>query len=74
MAKVEALHKYLERELVVLRDQLQKLNSHAAYEIALNLPAMTAEWTRGSKLLAAKASEYQNKVPMLERSQPRARP
>jgi HAUS augmin-like complex subunit 1 len=68
IAKVDMLHDYLQRELAALREQLGELKSNQAYEVPTNLPAMTAEWTRGTKMLTAKVNEYHDKVSALERN------
>ncbi|KAL4910766.1 hypothetical protein BDW74DRAFT_141822 [Aspergillus multicolor] len=68
MKKVESLQNYLTRELVTLRGQLEELKSNPAFEMPANLPALTTEWTRGTKLLNAKISEYQDRSAALERN------
>lgn len=68
MSKVETLHKYLERELGSLRDQLEDLKSNPAYEIPPDLPAMTSEWSRSTKMLNAKVAEYNDRINALERT------
>ncbi|KAL4920313.1 hypothetical protein BDW62DRAFT_177205 [Aspergillus aurantiobrunneus] len=68
MRRVEALHHYLERELVTLREQVEELKSNPAFETPANLPAFTSEWTRSTKLLSAKVSEYQDRSTALERN------
>ncbi|KAL4934020.1 uncharacterized protein BDV17DRAFT_251176 [Aspergillus undulatus] len=68
MRRVERLHKYLERELVTLREQLEELKSNPAFETPVNLPALTSEWTRSTKLLSAKVDEYQDRSKSLERN------
>ncbi|KAL4743604.1 hypothetical protein BDV11DRAFT_166108 [Aspergillus similis] len=68
MQRVDRLHNYLKRELVTLREQLQELKSNPAYEMPANLPALTAEWTRGTKLLSAKINEYKDRSVALERN------
>ncbi|OJJ73198.1 hypothetical protein ASPBRDRAFT_40836 [Aspergillus brasiliensis CBS 101740] len=68
MSKVQALHDYLERELATLREQLLDLKTNEVYETPANLPALTAEWTRETKLLSAKAGEYQDRISSLQRS------
>lgn len=71
MSRVGMLHKYLERELTGLREELEKLKSDKAYETPAELPAITAEWSRGSKLLAAKIGEYQDRSASLQRNKPK---
>ncbi|KAL4990354.1 hypothetical protein BDW68DRAFT_154577 [Aspergillus falconensis] len=68
MQRVEMLHNYLTRELVTLREQLEELKSNSAFEMPANLPALTAEWTRGTKSLSAKVSEYKDRSAVLERN------
>ncbi|RAL09619.1 uncharacterized protein BO97DRAFT_472284 [Aspergillus homomorphus CBS 101889] len=68
MSKVEALQNYLEKELTTLRAQLDDLKTNEAFEIPPDLPPLTAEWTRNTKLLNAKAREYQDKIASLKRS------
>ncbi|KAL4993390.1 hypothetical protein BDV10DRAFT_179304 [Aspergillus recurvatus] len=68
MQRVEMLHNYLTRELVTLREQLEEFKSNPAFEMPANLPALTAEWTRGTKLLSAKVSEYKDRSAALERN------
>lgn len=71
MSRVGMLHKYLERELTGLREELEKLRSDKAYETPADLPAITAEWSRGSKLLAAKIGEYQDRSASVQRNKPK---
>lgn len=71
MARVDMLRKYLEKDLASLQNQLEKLKSDKAYKTPSDLPAMTAEWTRGTKLLAAKSGEYQDRIASLERNRPK---
>ncbi|OJJ49191.1 hypothetical protein ASPZODRAFT_60533 [Penicilliopsis zonata CBS 506.65] len=68
VTKIEALRGYLERELADLRQQLKGLKSNKAYDVPSELPALTAEWSRSTKLLTAKLGEYQDKSAMLERN------
>ncbi|KAA8649795.1 hypothetical protein EYZ11_005384 [Aspergillus tanneri] len=68
MFKVETIHNYLERELATLQNHLEELNSDKAYEIAADLPALTAEWSRGTKTLTAKVGEYHDRIASLERT------
>ncbi|RDW94040.1 uncharacterized protein DSM5745_01362 [Aspergillus mulundensis] len=68
MKRVESLQSYLTREMVTLREQLEELKSNPAFEMPANLPALTSEWTRGTKLLNAKVSEYQDRSTALERN------
>ncbi|KAL4766093.1 uncharacterized protein BDW70DRAFT_127278 [Aspergillus foveolatus] len=68
MQRVERLHNYLKRELVTLHEQLQELKSNPAYEMPADLPALTAEWTRGTKVLSAKVNEYKDRSAALERN------
>lgn len=68
VAKVDTLRRYLERELETTRAQLENLRSNKAYETPSDLPALTAEWTRSTKLLAAKIGEYENRVASLEKN------
>ncbi|OOG00437.1 hypothetical protein ASPCADRAFT_202296, partial [Aspergillus carbonarius ITEM 5010] len=71
MSKVRALHDYLERELATLREQLQDLKTNEAFETPANLPALTAEWARETKLLNAKVGEYQDRIASLQRAKTR---
>ncbi|PKY07358.1 hypothetical protein P168DRAFT_287850 [Aspergillus campestris IBT 28561] len=71
LSRVETLRNHLEGELEMLRGQLDNLHSNPAYEAAADLPALTAEWTRSTKLLVAKVNEYQDKYTALERNRPR---
>ncbi|KAL4780244.1 hypothetical protein BJX76DRAFT_338502 [Aspergillus varians] len=68
LRRVQSLHNYLDRELVTLREQLEDLMSNRAFETPANLPALTSEWTRSTKLLCAKITEYQDRTTALERS------
>lgn len=68
VSKVEMLQKYLERELAMLQEQLEMLKSDEVYDTPANLPALTAEWTRGTKLLTAKVGEYRDRIASLERN------
>ncbi|GLB04851.1 hypothetical protein AtubIFM57258_010871 [Aspergillus tubingensis] len=68
MSRVQALHEYLGRELATLREQLLDLKTNEVYETPANLPALTAEWTRETKLLSAKAGEYQDRIASLQKN------
>ncbi|KAI9038178.1 uncharacterized protein KD926_011220 [Aspergillus affinis] len=68
LSKVETLHNYLERELENLREQLEDLKSNKAYEIHPDLPALTTEWSRSTKMLNAKVAEYNDRIGSLERT------
>ncbi|KAL2799664.1 hypothetical protein BJX66DRAFT_293398 [Aspergillus keveii] len=68
MRRVETMHGYLKKELVALNKQLEELKSNPTFEMPANLPALTAEWTRSTKLLNAKVSEYQDRAAVLQRS------
>ncbi|KAL3491605.1 hypothetical protein BJX62DRAFT_204657 [Aspergillus germanicus] len=68
MRRVETMHGYLKKELVALNKQLEELKSNPTFEMPANLPALTAEWTRSTKLLNAKVSEYQDRAAALQRS------
>ncbi|PYH38738.1 uncharacterized protein BO87DRAFT_131900 [Aspergillus neoniger CBS 115656] len=68
MSRVQALHEYLGRELAILREQLLDLKTNEVYETPANLPALTAEWTRETKLLSTKAGEYQDRIASLQRN------
>ncbi|BCR83075.1 uncharacterized protein ACHE_10477S [Aspergillus chevalieri] len=69
ISKVDALQKYLEKELASLQEQLETLKSDEAYDTSSDLPALTAEWTRNTKLLTAKVREYRDRIASLERSE-----
>ena len=71
LSRVETLRDHLEGELEMLREQLDNLHSNPAYEATADLPALTAEWTRSTKLLVAKVNEYQDKYTALERNRQR---
>ena len=71
VSRVEMLRNYLDKELASLREQLDDLKSNEAYETPPDLPSLTAEWTRGTKLLAAKIGEYQDRLASLERNKPK---
>lgn len=71
VSKVTMLQKYLERELAALREQLETLKSDEIYDMAANLPALTAEWSRGTKQLATKVGEYRDRIASLERNKPK---
>lgn len=70
MAKVETLHLYLQKELNRLQADLQDLKSNVAYETPPDIQMLTSEWTRGTKTLGNKVSEYQDRIASLERNQP----
>lgn len=71
MAKVETLHHYLRKELLRLQADLEDLKSDKAYEPPSDAQNLTAEWSRGTKTLATKLGEYQDRIASLERHQPR---
>ncbi|PLB50225.1 hypothetical protein P170DRAFT_380713, partial [Aspergillus steynii IBT 23096] len=68
LSKVETLHNYLERELETLREQLEELKSNKAYEIPSDLPALTSEWSRSTKMLNTKVAEYNDRINSLEKT------
>ncbi|KAL2811111.1 hypothetical protein BJX63DRAFT_292000 [Aspergillus granulosus] len=68
MRRVKAMHEYLKKELAALHEQFEELKSNPAFETPANLPALTAEWTRSTKLLGAKVSEYQDRTAALQRN------
>lgn len=71
MAKVETLHRYLQRELARLQNDLEQLKTDKAYETPSAIQGTTSEWIRGTKTLATKVGEYQDRLGSLERNQPR---
>lgn len=71
MRKVETLHLYLQKELDRLQAELEELKSDKAFETPSDIPGLTSEWTRGTKTLATKVGEYQDRIASLERNQPR---
>lgn len=71
MRKVETLHRYLQKELARLQAELGELRSNKAYESPSDIHGLTSEWNRGTKTLATKAGEYQDRIASLERNQPR---
>lgn len=71
IAKVDQLHRYLQKELVWLQDGLEELRSDKAYETPADIQSLTSEWVRGTKMLSSKVGEYQDRIASLERNQPR---
>ncbi|KAF3389373.1 hypothetical protein F1880_004356 [Penicillium rolfsii] len=71
MAKVDALHRYLQKELVRLQEDLNNLRSDKAYETPVDTQSLTSGWVRGTKVLSTKVGEYQDRIASLERNQPR---
>lgn len=71
IAKVDQLHRYLQKELVWLQDGLEELRSDKAYETPADIQSLTSEWVRDSKMLSSKVGEYQDRIASLERNQPR---
>lgn len=71
MAKVETLHRYLQKELSRLQAELDDLKSDKAYETPSDIQSLTSEWTRGTKTLVTKVGEYQDRIASLERNQPK---
>jgi HAUS augmin-like complex subunit 1 len=71
MAKVDMLHRYLQKELVRLQEDLEDLRSDKAYETPADTQSLTSEWVRGTKVLSTKVGEYQDRIASLERNQPR---
>ncbi|RHZ58072.1 uncharacterized protein CDV56_103785 [Aspergillus thermomutatus] len=67
ISKVDMLQKYLEKELAALQEQLDQLKSDPTYEVPADLPALTAEWSRSTKMLTAKLSEYHDRLATLGR-------
>ncbi|KXG53026.1 uncharacterized protein PGRI_000760 [Penicillium griseofulvum] len=71
ITKVDTLHQYLQRELSRLQAELEELKTDVAYEIPPDTQSLTSEWTRGTKTLAIKVGEYQDRIASLEKVQPR---
>lgn len=71
MAKVDQLHRYLQKELLQLQDDLEELRSDKVYETPAEIQSLTSEWVRGTKMLNSKVGEYQDRITSLERNQPR---
>ncbi|PGH00312.1 hypothetical protein AJ79_08243 [Helicocarpus griseus UAMH5409] len=65
--KIESLQRYLERELEALRAQMEELKNEERYETPAELPAQTADWIRGTKLLSAKVEEYHDRISTFEK-------
>lgn len=68
--QVETLRLYLKRELARLQTDLEALKTEKAYETPADTQNLTTEWTRGTKMLATKIREYQDRIASLERNQP----
>lgn len=71
MAKVDMLHRYLQKELLRLQEDLEGLRSDKAYETPADTQSLTSEWVRGTKVLSTKVGEYQDRIASFERNQPR---
>jgi len=71
VAKVDTLHRYLQTELSRLQADLEELKTDEAYQTPADTQSLTAEWTRGTKTLASKIGEYQDRIASLERNQTR---
>ncbi|KAJ5374806.1 hypothetical protein N7517_006812 [Penicillium concentricum] len=71
IAKVDTLHRYLQLELARLQAELEELKTDLAYETPSDIQSLTSEWTRGTKTLAIKVGEYQDRIATLERVHPR---
>ncbi|CAG7934644.1 unnamed protein product [Penicillium olsonii] len=69
IAKVDTLHRYLQQELSRLQAEFDELRSNVAYETPANTQKLTSEWTRGTKTLAIKVVEYQDRIASLEKVQ-----
>ncbi|CAG8128943.1 unnamed protein product [Penicillium olsonii] len=69
IAKVDTLHRYLQQELSRLQTEFDELRSNVAYETPANTQKLTSEWTRGTKTLAIKVAEYQDRIASLEKVQ-----
>ncbi|KAJ5779571.1 hypothetical protein N7457_007291 [Penicillium paradoxum] len=70
VAKVDTLHQYLQKELVRLQAEFEDLKTDVAYETPSDTQSLTSEWTRGTKTLAIKVGEHQDRIASLERVQP----
>ncbi|KAF7155199.1 hypothetical protein CNMCM5623_006626 [Aspergillus felis] len=68
ISKIDMLQKHLERELAALQERLDQLKFDPAFEVPADLPAQTAEWSRSTKMLTAKLSEYQDRLATLGRN------
>ncbi|OJD10130.1 hypothetical protein AJ78_08730 [Emergomyces pasteurianus Ep9510] len=65
--KIELLQSYLDKELEALRARMKELGNEEKYEIPTHLPAQTADWIRGTKLLGAKVEEYHERISTFEK-------
>lgn len=65
---VQALQQYLDKEMVLVQEEIETLKTHTAYKTPSDLTTQTAEWTRNAKLLGTKIAEYRDKITSLQRS------
>lgn len=65
---VQELQQYLDKEIILVQEEIETLKTHSAYEIPSDLTPKTLEWTRSAKLLGAKIVEYRDKITSLQRS------
>ncbi|RAO68873.1 uncharacterized protein BHQ10_004885 [Talaromyces amestolkiae] len=65
---VQELQRYLDKEIVLVQEEIETLKSHAAYKTPSDLTTQTVEWTRSAKLLGAKIAEYRDKITSLQRN------
>ncbi|EED17491.1 conserved hypothetical protein [Talaromyces stipitatus ATCC 10500] len=65
---VEALQKYLHKEMALVQEEIETLKTHSAYKTPSDLTSQTVEWARSAKLLNAKISEYRERISSLQRS------
>lgn len=66
--KAMNLQSYLECELQTTQGKLGDLKTNAAYKTPNNLSEQTTEWTRSTKLLAVKVSEYHDRISSSQRN------
>lgn len=70
--RIDGLHKRLQRDLLLLQEQLRSLEHGDEYKVPPELAGQAAEWTRTSRHLQRKTEDYQERVEALEVPPPRA--
>lgn len=64
--RIDGLHRRLQRDLLLLQEQLRTLEHGEEYRVPSELVGQTAEWTRTSRHLQRKTEDYQERVEVLE--------
>lgn len=64
--RIEALHERLRKDLMHLREKLNRMEHSEEFKVPPGLAGQVAEWTRTGRHLRHKAEDYKERVEMLQ--------